>query len=607
MLKYSISKEIEWNIVAAIKTAIKSDAKESFNSIDAFILQSINNFFRKDQLGEFENFLKLVEQYYIVASVDKRGSDTSKIILERCSKRLYEVMFLPNYDFEKASFGEKERINKYKYQIFKSFNRIFFETIKNKDLVYFERNVEQINLIFMGDNPDLYPLSQSIVDNPTIEHKQNLFVEMKSQIYYNQTLLGVRYWIYFLYEKGQLGIEEMNGFLKCLKNSKKINTFFWEIEYLFSELNSITGLYLYDWNTWDYEEHREGESYSPPNVLSWIRKGYAIDSLKSKNLSIININPELISDNPQNRELLIGFLKKDIGEIRNNQKWQDYLGDSDDSNITKQLETLKSAFVSKKAKEIAITKLDDTLIENYRKRFLQAWKEHQTIRDIFNYFGKKIDYTGDEKLKVNGKKIYFENGKSLFINGPHHVDLLVLEDYGRQMNIDEETFFLNKVYETKILTIYESFIDGLKDSFNKIKDFTATAIIVDSNLLNKNGVKNVLLASDGFPKYSYKGIPVFTINNNILRNSFIIANFQEAFKMLFRSDEKLLDKELKVDVYEITQEILDKKLSLTESQNLSLEDRKNKILSSVIIDFEVIIDFIIENKDAFMIGHVEEV
>jgi len=605
MLKYDISKEIERNIVAIIKTAIKSDAKESFYSIDAFILQSINDFFRKDRLSEFVNFLKLVEQYYIVASIDQKRNDTSKIILERCSKRLYEIMFLPNYDFEKATLKDKEKINEYKYQIFKSFNRIFFETLKNKDMVYFKRNIEQINLIFMGENPDLYSLSQSIVDNPTIEHKQNLFVDMRSQIYYNQTLLGIKYWIYFLYEKGQLEIEEMKSFLKYLDNTRKINTFFWEIEYLFSELNSIKGLNLYGWNTWDYEEHNEGEFYSPPNVLSWIRKGYAIDSLKSKNLSIINISPEIISNNPQNRELLIGWLKKDIGEIRNNTRWQVYLGDIDDSNIIKQLDILEFVFVRKKAKEIATTKLDSILIENYKNRVLVAWKEHQTIRDIFNYFGKKIEYKGDEKLKANSKSIYFENGKVLFINGQHHVNLYGVENYVRQMNIDEETLFLTKVYEAKILINYETLAKGLEDFITNKRDFKVTAIIIDSNLLYKDGFKNLLVESDGFPKYSYKDIPLFTINNNILQGSFIVANFQEAFKMLYRSDKKLLDKELKVDVYEVTPEILDEKLLLTEGQDLSLQDRKNKILSSVIIDFEIITDFIIENNDAFMIGHVE--
>lgn len=605
MLKYDIGKEIERNIVKLIKAAITSDAKESFYSIDAFILQSINDFFRKDRLVEFVNFLKLVEQYYIVGSDNNKGNDTSKIILATCSKRLYEIMFLPNYDFIKASLREKEKINEYKYQVFKSFSRIFFETVKNKDLIHFKINIEQINLIFMGDSPDLYHLSQSILDNPTIEHQRNLFVDMRSQIYYNQTLLGIKYWIYFLYEKGELAIEEMLNFLKCLENTRKTNTFFWEMEYLFSELNSLTGQNLYGWNTWDYEEHSEGEFYSSPNVLSWVTKGYAIDSLKSKALSIINVSPEIISDNLQNREILISLLKEDINEIKNDPKWQVYLGEFDDSNITKQLDALKFSFISKKAKEVANTKLDDELIENYRQKFLHIWKKHQNLRDIFNYFGKKLVYNGDKKLKVNGRRIYFENGKVLFITGQHHVSLEGLEDYARQMNIDEETFFLEKVHKVKIPKIYETVVKGIEDFKNDNVDVKATAIIIDTNLLYTNDFRKLLVEKDGFPKYFYNDIPVFIINNNILSKSFIVANFQSAFKMLFRANEKLLDKELKVDVYEVTAEILNKKLSLTDDQNLSLEDRKNKILSSVIIDFEVIIDFIIENKDSFIIGHIE--
>lgn len=606
IFKYNISKEIESNIVTAIKASIKSDAKDSFHSIDGFILQSINAFFREDRLIEFINFLKLVEQYYIIPSRLDKQNDTSKIILDRCSKRLFEIMFLPNYDFEKASYQDKKRINEYKYQIFKSFNRVFFETVKNKDLTHFKRNIEQLNLIFMGDNPDLFPLSESLVDTHTAEQEDNLFVAMKSQIYYNQTLLGIRYWIYFLYEKGEIEIDLMKDFIEHLENSKKINTFFWEIEYLFSELNSIKFLELYDWDSWDYEKHEEGVFYSKPNIQSWITKGYAVDSLKRKNLSIINVNSEIISDNPQNREILISILKKDISEIKNNEKWQAYLGEIDDSNIKTQLDILEFSFISKKAKEIAETELDEQLIEEYKKRFLTAWKDNQNIRKIFNYFGKKIEHKGDEKLKLNGKRVYFENGKVLFIKGLHHVSIHGAEDFGRQMNVDEETYFFNKVNDAKIPSIYESIIYGIEDSIKKIKDFEVTAIIIDNSLLYTNGFKSLLNESKGFPKYTYKDIPVFTVNSNSFRNSFIIANFQDAFTMLYRKDEKLLEDELKVDVYEVPPETLEKKLLSIENQSTSPEDNKNKIMSSVIIDFETVIDFKIKNNDAFIIGYIAE-
>ncbi len=604
--KYNIGREIETNIIKAIKTSIKLDAKEGFFSIDGFIVHSVNTFFKDDSLNKFIDYLKLVEQYYIISSKIEKQNETSKIIMDRCSKRLYEIMFLPNYDFKNSSEKDKKRINNYKYQIFKSFNKIFFESIKNKDLTYFKKNIEQLNLIFMGDTADLFPLSESLQDKSNKEKKENFFDENKSQIYYNQTLLGVRYWIYFLYEKEQLNFDLMKNFIDLLDKTKKINTFFWEIEYLFSELNSFKLLELYDWNSWDYEEHEEGVFYSPPDVISWLTKGYAVDSLKNKNISILNVNSNIISDNPNNREILIRILKKDIEEIKNNEKWQKYLGKIDDSNIKSQLEILEFAFISKKAKEIAEAKLDKTLIEEYKKRFLTVWKQNQTIRKIFNYFENKIEYTEDEKLKINGKRVYFENGKVLFIKGKHHVSIHGAEDFGRQMNVDEETYFFNKVCNSKIPIVYNSLIYGIEDSINKIKDFEANAIIIDNSFIYTNGFKNLLVETGGFPKYTYNDIPVFTFNNNSLRKSFIVTNFKKAFTMLYRKNQDLLDEELKVDVYEVPQETLDEKLLSIEDQGLLQEDKENKIMSSVIIDFETIIDFKIENIDAYTVGYIEE-
>lgn len=604
-LRYQLGREIELNIITAIKISLKSDSKDSFISIDAFILQSVYTFFRKKRLIDFIKFLRLVEHYYIIGSTEKKENDTSKIILNSCSKKLYEIMFLPKYDLENASIDNKKIINDYIYQIYKSFNKIFFETVKNKDLIYFKKNIEQLDLIFMGENPDLYTLSENLINPLTYEEKENLFISKKAQIYYNQTLLGIKYWIYFLYEKGELDVDLMKDFIKCLENTRKINTFFWEIEYLFSELNSPKMIELYGWNSWDYEEHQEGKFYSSPNVLSWIVKGYAVDSLKKKNISIINVNSEIISENPQNREILIRIIKQDIHKIKANKKWQDYLDDIDDSNINMQLEILEFAFIRDRAREIACTELDQTLIEEYKERFLKVWKENQTIRKIFNYFGKKTEYEGNQKLTLNGGRIYFENGKVSFIKGKHGIKIGGIEDYARQMNVDEEAYFLNLIYESKVPTMYESLIFGIEDSIEKMKDKRVTAIIIDNKLLYKNNFRKLLKESDTFPKYSYKGIPLFTVNDSSLANSFIIANFEEAFTMLYISNEKLLEKELKVDVFEVPDDIITEKLLRIEDQKMSIEDKKNKIMSSVIIDFGVNIKFEINDINAFEIGCVE--
>jgi len=606
-LRYNVSREIGANIVKAIKASIKSDAQESFNSIDGFILQSVNAFFRKRNLNEFINFLQLVEKYYIVASSENKQNETSQEILNRCSKRLSEIMFLPNYDFEKASDDKKEEINAYKYQIFRSFNSIFYETVKNKDLTYFKRNIEQLDLSFFGENPDLYPLSDNLVDAPTVEIGRKLLIDNKDKIFYNQILLGIRYWIYFLYENGEIKIDLMEKFLEELKKAKKINTFFWEIEYLFSELNSIKGLTLFDWNAWDYKERKEGKSHELPSVIKWIIRGYAIDSLSKHNLSVINFNSEIISDDSENRQLIISLLQQEIHKIKFNEKWLQYLGEIDQSNIINQIERLQSPLLNKKASEIAQAELDQELVERFKKDALAAWKKNQNVRAIFSHFGKKKKYLGKKCLKSHHRQIYFENGKSLFIEGEHHISIGGAEDFVRQMNIDEETDFIKLVSESKIPVVYRSLTQGIEDSIKKIKGFEVNAILIDHNLLYVNGFKNLLKESESFPIYSFGNIPVFTIKNSSFSNSFIVANFQEAFIMLYQTYGKSHgEEELNVEVNEIPEEILKEKLLNIQNYNMTEQDKRNIVMSSVVFDFEVLADFKIKNIGAFTIGYVED-
>lgn len=606
-LNYNVSKEIWKNIVKAIKASIKSDAQESFNSIDGFILQSVNAFFRKRNLRGFIELLQLVERYYIVASSENKNNETSQEILNRCSKRLSEIMFLPNYDFEKAADNEKEEINVYKYQIFRSFNRIFYETVKNKDLIYFKRNIEQLDLTFLGENPDLFPLSEMLADASTVEIGRKFLVDNKGKIFYNQILLGIRYWIYFLYEKGEIEIELMESFLEQLRKTKKINTFFWEIEYLISELNSFKGLALFDWNSWDYQEIKDGKMRELPSVINWIIKGYIVDSLRSKhNLSDIDFSSEIIYDHPQNKELIISLMQQEIHKIKFNAKWVKYLGEIDEVNIKMQLERLQSPLLNKKAREIAGAELDKELVEKFKKKALATWKKNQTVRTIFSHFGKKKKYLW-KKLRSHHKQIYFENGKRLFIEGEHQISIGGSEDFVRQMNIDEEADFIKLVFESKIPIVYKSLSEGIEDSIKKIKDFEVNAILIDYNLLYVNGFKNLLKESESFPIYYFGNIPVFTIKSNSFSNSFIAANFQEAFIMLYQTNVKIHgEEELSVEVNEVPEEVVKEKLMMIHNYNMTEQDKRNLVKSSVVFDFEVLSDFRTKNLKAFEIGYIED-
>lgn len=105
----------------------------------------------------------------------------------------------------------------------------------------------------------------------------------------------------------------------------------------------------------------------------------------------------------------------------------------------------------------------------------------------------------------------------------------------------------------------------------------------------------------------------FYVIGNLLQNRFIVADFKKAFTMFYRKLSGGYDNELIIDVKEITDEIAKEKLS-TEShkwkningQELSDENALDYIKTSILIDYEVVDLFEINNENAFEIGLIEK-
>ncbi len=92
-----------------------------------------------------------------------------------------------------------------------------------------------------------------------------------------------------------------------------------------------------------------------------------------------------------------------------------------------------------------------------------------------------------------------------------------------------------------------------------------------------------------------------------------MCNFNNSFKMRFKTNPQWFEEELKVDVIEVSDEEANRKLKENPAKwkntedGIALSDVDALILikTSVIIDIGTIVDFQILSKDSYIIGNIK--
>src|SRR5690606_26478814 len=131
----------------------------------------------------------------------------------------------------------------------------------------------------------------------------------------------------------------------------------------------------------------------------------------------------------------------------------------------------------------------------------------------------------------------------------------IANDFGKKVSFSEDRLFFETVLKNKQENVYDSVVNGLSDSIEKIIKSKAkpSVIFIDStqaylNFLNNSNEKwsndKIIEFSNG----TFDGIPVFFVIGNLLQNRFIVADFKKAFKLLYRKLPSAYNDELKIDI-----------------------------------------------------------
>lgn len=641
---------VESNIWRAVDKSIENNSKETFHVLKSFIRRVLQLSIREKSLKHFQQYIFFPATFYS-RSYEKKLHDPSleqlhKICSDNAAFHLKEIIWFDIGLRTKRTqeISELKTLNQYYYWAFNGFSRLLYYMVKNGDQKQFKNAIEeyeQISDTISGENYDLKfklrELQRENNDGKNNEEikkiKDELSVSSQFETYKRHVLLGIKYWIIFLYRINRLSEESAFAFISLIKiyysdSDEVLN------DILFFRDGRSHG-YL-EWSEWDYTERRSGKVYSPPSPYDWLTTGFLADQLSNNRLRV-NLE-ERSSEELTHVRFLHDSLKENANYfLENFEKWKGILNaDSPEelkeksSQILSLFAALKRKSIGEAEKAIASAPLSQNCIENYRETIGKVWKSQARINMLFKKLGITEHITDDEiKLKNIGQRTFFEKAKMMFIEGEHYQMIYGVDRMGGEIGRWEDTEFFSTI---------------IRSDHNKITGSSALDVLNKSiaQLKSKEVLPNLILMS---PEYSYKdkallesklfvsnihkprdeneisffqigtfdGVPIYTSFSEFLKNRVLVCEFSKAFKMRYKTNPDWYKNELTVDVKEVTEEEAKRRLEVHPDKwkktedgiELSDEDALTLIKTSVIIDHWSTLDFQIEDKESFVVGYIK--
>jgi hypothetical protein len=288
---------------------------------------------------------------------------------------------------------------------------------------------------------------------------------------------------------------------------------------------------------------------------------------------------------------------------------------------------LKRKSVGSKEREIALSPLSQSKIEIATKEISDGWKSGAFIHSLFKHYNNTELITDNNiDLRNIGTNMFFRNGKIYFIDGEHSLEFPGFDAFGKEIAKLEDNNFIhlinksdhNKLEDSSIFKILDKSILQLRNNNtnpNIILIFPENHLIDELCKSNKitiftpNLDQNSVLESFLFG--TYDGIPIYKLQNSEFENKMLICDFDKAFKMSYNSNSNLFEKELLINISDISEKdaksILNKRQGdwkITEdSIILTDEEAMIAIKNSVFLDIWLNLDFRIIDIDAYIIGY----
>ncbi|MBK7440153.1 MAG: hypothetical protein IPI65_01070 [Bacteroidetes bacterium] len=644
-----ITDGIDSNVWKAIDKSININNAETFRVLKSFVRHVLQTSVRYQSLNHFRKYIFFFSYFYSVSYKKAKQkpslTDLHLFCSEQAAIHLKEVIWFDIAFAGRRSKEIEERkiINRFYYSAFEGFSRLLYYIVQNGDIAQFKfamDEYEQISDVGYGNYFDLKweikNLERENADgskDEIIKTKKEEYKIVKSfDDYKRHVLLGIKYWIYYLYRVNKIKEDVATEFLKHL------NIPYADSEDLVNDIlffrGNASNFYM-GWSEWDFMERHSGKVYSPPQPYDWMTFGFMADQIREKKV-FFNLN-ELDAEEISQAKFLFDELKRTAEYFEKNfAKWKKLLNkngiedlQSNSKDILKDFELVKRKSINDKDRAVAIAPLHQPFITDFKNIIGKAWKSQARMHRMFKQFGNSEDVTGQEvELKRIGQRTVFEKAKMMFTkeNNQH---MYGIDQIGGQTGRWEDNYFFstilqgefNKVNGTNALQILDA---GLKEL--EKKSFQPDLILLapeygyrDKDLLDSKRFVSKLNEPQPdndlafFLIGTFDGIPIYSSFSDFLKSRILICNFQQAFKMLYKTNENWFENELTVEVFQVEDAEAQRKLSenrtkwTTTEDGTVLTDAEALLLikTSVIIDIWTTIEFRVLNKDAFVVGNIK--
>lgn len=643
MNNYQTTAGIENKVWSSIDKSISNNDVSTFRELLSFLRKVLSKSIQNDSLTIFKQYIFFFSSFYVKSFSKYKENPSRQALYKECAEMaalhlkeiiLYEIKI---YYRQKTS---SNRETDFYYWGFFGFSQLLFNLIANRDLVQFEDAMSEFSQINIRSRDfelrnKIDAISRAAETPENKLELQKLLAEQKVDDKFNaygrHVIGGTKAWIYYIFQADKINIDELKAYTGLLSFSSSFKEMLEDILFM----RNLGASQYFNWDSWDYEYRTNNKLYYPPNPHDWLTLGFIVDLLRigSFYVEIENMSSDQLSDITS----LYDSVKENIQGIKKNfEKWKTALNIDSIDDFSKRekiildaLAIVKRQNYSMQETAIADSKLDDELVATFKRTLWNAWEKRATIRHLFDRFNNKEKITNDEvKLMQTGRIIFLRKAKMMFIKGEYYRAITGTDPWGGDLGIAENNLFFHSILKENpketnakaLLELVESCISTLIGS-----NRTASLIILNSNLIHRetdffkdpNFIAKIELINSAYSEEryflgEYRNIPVFGLTSNYLKNSIIVADFQEAFTMRYKEKENWYNDLLQLDLKEIDDETANSRLvsepeywmKTDEGIALSKEESITLIKTSMILETGTVLDFVVKDPDAYVIGKI---
>ncbi|MGI4727006.1 MAG: hypothetical protein ACRYGB_00385 [Janthinobacterium lividum] len=651
MKELDVTDGLDSNVWNTLNKAIELNHRETISTLLGFFRGICRESLSHRQLKYFKQYIGFASRIYRQIAFRVKQDTSYQPLVQNfsleLSLHLKEIIWF-NIGIEgkrATTLGEQVSINQFYYEAFNSFNDLFYLAMRNQDWTTFHEALKDFNQLAEGafdvDIKDKFKLTALIKENfngannaeiSRLRQQQNVAGQYEN--FKRNLLSGLKYWCYLLFENKIIVEEALTKILANINN------------YSFEPQNEIEDIlffrsgelkYYLNWENWDYIERPENKKYYPPMPVNWMTTGFFIDRIRNNNAYF---NTDQIT---QEKLKEIPFLYDDIREcsavIRQDfERWQPILKveslaeyNQRVANLLLSIAQAKRVTIGIKEQTIANSTLSVEKIQAFKQLMGGAWKAQTRIRRIFNYFNNKENVTGqDIKLMRVGQNTFLDKAKMVFVDGEYHSPIYGMEQFGGNVGRWEDTLFFEVIQKSDHTTINGvSVLETLIKSIQSLRNSQANpnVILIEAQYLYKDEeflkserysqLYDGDLNPENIPFFvlgTFDNIPLFTSLSPLLKNKVVVAEFNTAFTMKYKTDPSWYESELSVKVDLVTDEQVNDKL-IKQPQKWKITDEGTElsdieaitlIKTSVVLDLETIINYTVNDVSKLTVGYITE-